>query len=967
MPTLPRPFSLFFIGAPQRRRAPWGRLAVAGLFALLGALAAVLAAGSARRAPAARAASALHPQLGFEVNRGQAPDSVSFLAHGSGYALGLGPHAVRLALGGAGGRAAAAHLRLTTPGGHLGIPTAGPALPEKVSYLIGKDRSRWLRDLPTFSRVTYARVWPGIDVAFQGSAGTLEYDFDVAPHADPHSIALALPGATTLRSDGHGGVLIGAHGQRLHVSAPTAYQNGPGGRSAVTSRLVVRGSQIRVALGRYDRARPLVVDPVFAFSTFAGGKRSIATGVGADASSNVYLAGNAASGDTLATTPGAAQPAYGGGLDDVFVEKLNASGTAVLYATYLGGANDDYAYGLAVDSTGSAYVTGTTNATNNVSSFPTTAGALQTSYGGGYYDGFVTKLNPAGTGLVYSTLLGGSGQDSINAIAVGSDGSAYLTGSFPNYHGCTDVATAKLNPSGSAISYWTCNPSAVGLGIAVDRSGDAYVTGRASSSMTTTSGVAQPAFVGGMYDNNAFVQKLNPAGSLAYRTFAGGGASATANANAIAIDPAGAAYITGNTDNTFPATAGAYQTADGGAGSGFGSQNAFVLKLSPSAANVAWATYLGGPSDAVGNGIAVDSAGHAYVTGQSAEGFPVSADAAQRGYAGGYGDAFLTELAPDGGSLVYSTYLGGSGQDSGKAATMVPNGNVAIAGAAGGPFPTTQGAADTTSSGGAFAAELGAPVAGGGGPTTGGGGTTTQTTPTGGSTTTPGPATTSGPQAPGFVETLTTSKGTTITIKTAQGQEPYAELDKHLLGGLSADDMARLIANGGFSVQIPLTYPAYPGNYSADGSASPAGIPGYDGQGVGSGSPVGYGYHNGAQSGRMAGFIATRGKRRDVKLFHFARHYARAGIYTIKIRLTKAGRRLLVLANRAHRSLKVKLRERLTATGHASIDRHLSIRLKPGKRLKARPHGRKGRPRTGRLFTRALDLRAAPLIVQQWG
>jgi hypothetical protein len=244
---------------------------------------------------------------------------------------------------------------------------------------------------------------------------------------------------------------------------------------------------------------------------------------------------------------------------------------------------------------------------------------------------------------------------------------------------------------------------------------------------------------------------------------------------------------------------------------------------------------------------------------------------------------------------------------------MAPNGNVLVAGGAGGPFPVTIGAADTTANSGAFVAEVGAPVPGGGGPiTTGtgtGGGGTTATDPSG----TPGPTAT----APGLVLTLTTSKGETITVKTAEGQEAYAELDRHLLGGLTGDDMARLLRNGGFSVQIPLTYPAYPGAYSGSGSASPSGIPGYNGQGVGGGSPIGY--------------SAAKKKLKPVVLFSFKKNFAKLGTYKFKVKLTKAGIKLMRAAVKAKKKLKVSVSVSVAAKGHKTVRHTSSVTLKPGK------------------------------------
>jgi hypothetical protein len=842
----------------------------------------------------------------FEVNRGQAPRSVRFLAHGGGFAVGFGRGAVQLALSAP--QRPTSHVRLTATGGTLGTPVADGRRAGRVSYLAGA-RSTWLTDLPTFPAVRYRAVWPGIDLAFRGTAGILEYDLHVAPHADPAAVDLALAGASVVRGDGHGGAVVRVRGGGvLRMAPPVSFQDGPTGRDAVASRLVADDGHVRVALGAYDHSRALVIDPSVAFSTFAGGRFSVATGVAADAADNVYVTGNAAQGDDLVTTAGSYKPTYAGSYYDAYVQKLNPSGTAVIYSTYLGGTSSDSAYGLAVDPSGNAYVTGTTG---NAAGFPTTSGALQTGYGGGAADGFIAKLNPTGTDLVYSTLIGGSQQDGSYAIAVGTDGSAYFTGNFPGYGGCsTDgLATGRLDPAGSALSYYTCNPGAVGHGIAVDGTGAAYVGGLAQAAMTTTSGVVQATRQGeDQYANNSFAQKLSPTGSVVYRTFLGGGPSADDSANAIAVDSAGNAYITGVSTATLPTTVGAVQTTSPGG------DDAFVTKLNASGSQLLYQTLLGGTGSDNGHGIAVDSAGHAYVTGAGTPSFPVTGDSAQAEFGGSFSDAFLTELAADGKSLVYSTFLGGPGQDIGYAAAMAPNGNVLFAGGAGGAFPVTNGAADMTAGTGSFVADIGAPVAGG---------PPTLTTTTGTDGTTTVVTTSSAPTAPGLVKTLTTSNGQTITLTTAPGQEGYAQLERHLLGGLSGDDMARLLANGGFSIQIPLTYPAYPGTYSASGSASPSGIPGYNGQGVGGGSPVGY--------------DSAKKKVKRVVLFAFRKTYPKLGTYKVKIKLTKAGTKLLRAAVKAKKKLKVSMTVTVAAKGHKTVRHTSSVTLKVGKSAKKKP------------------------------
>jgi hypothetical protein len=271
----------------QRWMRGWTALGALATVAVGGACAVAIGGSAAphEAAAASRMAAPARLAMSFEANRGQAPRSVDFLAHGDGFAVGLGRGEVRIALSSPQGRLS--HVRLATPGGRLGTPVADGPRAGRVSYLVG-DRSRWLRDVPTFPGVRYRAVWPGIDLAFRGTDGSLEYDLHVAPRADPHAIDLTLPGATSVRSDGRGGAIVSARdGATLRMAPPVSFQTGDGGQTAVTSRLVVGGGHVRVALGAYDRSRALVIDPSVAFSTFGGGKSSIATGVGADTANNV--------------------------------------------------------------------------------------------------------------------------------------------------------------------------------------------------------------------------------------------------------------------------------------------------------------------------------------------------------------------------------------------------------------------------------------------------------------------------------------------------------------------------------------------------------------------------------------------------------------------------------------------------------------------------------------------------------
>jgi hypothetical protein len=623
-------------------------------------------------------------------------------------------------------------------------------LPGKSNYFIGNDPKKWRTNVPNYAKVKYANVYPGIDLVYYGNQGKLEYDFVVSPGADPRSIEFAIiadeqagsrqkaAGSETesqsaidnpkssipmpLRVAGNGDLVVGTEGGELIFHKPVIYQ--PHGlASGAGSSLVTRHSSlvegryrldgenhIHFELGAYDRRRPVVIDPTLAYSTYLGGKNTdYGHGIAVDASGNAYVTGTTFS-SNFPTTPGAFQTSFGGG-EHAFVSKLNATGSALFYSTYLGGSGGDYGSGIAIDASGNAYVTGVTASSN----FPTTPGAFQTTYGGGVEDAFVTELNATGSALVYSTYLGGSSTDYGNHLAVDASGSAYVTGgtwssNFPTTPGAfqttfvssIDAFVSKLNASGSALLYSTYlggvgKPYSMteALAITVDASGNAYVTGHTdSSNFPTTPGAFQTTYGGGVED--AFVTELNATGSaLVYSTYLGG--SGGSGGFGIAVDASGNAYVAGGAGANFPTTPGAFQTTYGGADS-------FVSKLNAAGSALLYSTYLGGrggPTNYVeAVGIGVDASGNAFVTGQTnSANFPTTPGAFQTTYSGGSADAFVSKLNAAGSALLYSTYLGGSYINVGIGIAVDASGNAYITGRAQSskfPFPTTPGAFQTT-------------------------------------------------------------------------------------------------------------------------------------------------------------------------------------------------------------------------------------------------------------------------------
>jgi hypothetical protein len=760
----------------------------------------------------------------FEANTGQTNQSVKFLARGGGYGLYLkGNEAVlmlRKSVSGAGRTgiqrkpvrgmetAPSATLRMQLAGASSGTePLGEEMLPGKVNYLIGNDPSRWRTGVPTYARVRYRSIYPGIDLVYYGNHQQLEYDFVAAPGADPRVIQMRLDGAASIHRASNGNLEVSTGDGALTLRKPVIYQVVDGRRIPVAGEFTLAGKQtVGFRLGRYERSKPLVIDPVLVYSTFLSGsgdaKEALAGdaagAIAIDSQGSVYVAGATVSTD-FPVTPGAFQTIDPGGASSpastIFVSKLNAEGTALIYSTYLGGNGGDGVSAIAVDAAGDVYLTGATASQN----FPVTSGVLQTvnkATVGSKITAFVSELNPTGTHLVYSTYLGGSIIDGAAAIAVDAAGDAYVAGQtsspdFPVTQGAYQITNkstsmlysnafvAKLNSGGTALLYSTflggsggtrmieggCISAAgrngmmgypvgdnedAAFAIAVDGAGDAYIAGQAlSTDFPVTQGAFQPQNNGANGNaTNAFVAKLNPSGSeLLYSTYLGGsGTSCDASnsigndgdsAGALAVDSSGDAYIAGVAFSLdFPVTPGAFQTTNryaykpSGVTAHIAGPTAFVAKLNPTGSALVYSTYLGGSGGFINatpffeqiggdgaTGLAVDSAGDAYVTGATASlDFPVTAGAFQTTNAGATGsggslfNAFVTELNPSGSGLLYSTYLGGNGANPNSESSMhlIPigdgagamaldgSGNVYIAGQVeSADFPVTSGAFQT--------------------------------------------------------------------------------------------------------------------------------------------------------------------------------------------------------------------------------------------------------------------------------
>jgi len=691
--------------------------------------------------------------LAFERNQGQSDPRVQFLSRGHGYTLFLTGNEAVLKLSklrNTGSTPALAQpsnlvrMRLVAANPDAAA-TGSDELSGRSNYFLGNDRSKWHSNVPNYAKVKYPGVYPGIDLVYYGTQGELEYDFVVAPGADPQAIRLQLEGSQRepLRVDAAGVLIADTTAGEVRFHKPVIYQStGAGQRTIVDGTYkLLAANLVGFDVSAYDETKALVIDPVLSYSSFLGstnadGHDSVSVAV--DSSGNAYIASGTLS--TNFPAIGAFQPTYGGNpvicdqgpifCGDAFVTKINATGTAIVYSTYLGGNDSDYAYGLAVDSAGNAYVAGLTKSTN----FPVTAGVFQPTFGGSpspcddYLcgDAFITKLDSTGSALVYSSYLGGSGNEHPEGVVIDAQGNAYLAGDtgstdFPTTPGAyqtqlkgTDTCTgrsgapafchnaflAKVNLTGTKLVYSTylggSNGGDAAGGIAVDSAGRASVVGSAcSSDFPVTAGAFQPVIVGGC---DIFVSTFNVAGSqLLYSTYFGG--TAYEASYGAAVDPGGNVYISGFTCSTdFPVTAGAAQTVAGGG------CDALLAKFNPrlsGAASLVYSTYLGGNQFDIGAYVAVDSQGNAYTCGDtSSSNFPVvsSVQAARRGTS----DVFLTELNAQGSAILFSTYLGGSGDQEGDSIAIDHAGNVYMAGTThSGDFPTTPHAFQPGFAGGA--------------------------------------------------------------------------------------------------------------------------------------------------------------------------------------------------------------------------------------------------------------------------
>jgi uncharacterized repeat protein (TIGR01451 family) len=673
----------------------------------------------------------------FEPNQGQTDARVKFLAHGSGYGLFLTADSAVLRLQHSTvnhqHQAKQVSVSMTLVDANPQAETEGTdQLPGKSNYFIGNDPAKWHRDVPQFARVKYTNVFPGVDLVFYGNQRRLEYDFEVAPGSDPRQVVLKFEGAQAMSIDASGDLVLTIAGGDVRLQAPRIYQRIGEDEHPVQGRFELRGkNEVGFALQAYDPSRTLVIDPILTYSTYLGGSAdeacSVIVGKGTplsgcpavavDSASNAYIAGPTTSTDfPIPTGSSPFQPTKGTGPANVFVSKFSAAGNTLLFSTYLGGNGTDYTAGVAVDQGFNVLVAGTTSSSN----FPTSGTtAFQPTPASTNDHAFVSKLDPTGHTLMYSTYLSGNGVDKASGLAIDSEGNAYVTGtttstSFPATLGAVQTSSraasqfflTKVSPAlsgSSSVPYSTyfggSTPSTgetLGGGVAVDSSANVYITGGTTFTDMPVLNAYQAALKGGI---DAFVAKINPAAvsgtQLLYSTYFGG--SGDDIGYGIATDGT-SAYITGSTTSTtdFPAAGtGVFQSTNGGGTDAFLAKlaNPVTTGTTPGLVTLSYSTFIGGSGTDVGLAVAVDSIQGARVTGYTnSTNIPPLNNSIQI-TPGGADDAFVARIdttatistAPG----HYFTYLGGAGNDYGTSIAVDQQSASYVAGeTSSGNFPT---------------------------------------------------------------------------------------------------------------------------------------------------------------------------------------------------------------------------------------------------------------------------------------
>jgi PKD repeat protein len=515
----------------------------------------------------------------------------------------------------------------------------------KSNFFIGNDPSGWKSDIATFNTLVYNDLYRSIDLIYYNLSQGVKSDFIIKPNGDPSDITLKYSGIQQITISEKGELVLTTEAGRFTENIPEAYQVIAGKKVLVkVSYIIVNGSEVKFRVNEYNRDYELVIDPQLIYCSYLGGSGNDQIFYGkvvTDSQGNIYFTSRTTS-LNFPVTAGSFDNVYNG-LYDIVVVKLNPTATQIIFSTYIGGADDDFPYDIEfAGPTNDLVIGGYTRGSN----FPTTSGVYQPNYGGFTCDGFVLKLNNMGNTLLFSTYLGADLEDYVHDIEI-------------------------------------------------DGSGNIYAGGYSSSNFPTTPSVYQSTNANpGFYD--IFISKLNPtATSLISSTLIGG--STHDRGSDIELDNLGNVFILGSAEGTFPVTPGAFDVTYNG-----GIRDVIVCKFNPTFSNLLYSTYIGGPDDdlpSVG-GLKIDNMNQPTLTGRCGTGFPTTAGSYCQTFSGGTYDAFLTKLNTTFNSLIYSTLIGGAGNDIGFSLCFEENGNPIIAGAASGGFPTTVCTYDGTYNGG---------------------------------------------------------------------------------------------------------------------------------------------------------------------------------------------------------------------------------------------------------------------------
>jgi hypothetical protein len=694
----------------------------------------------------------------FEINQGQISGKARFIARGQGYSAFLTAGGMILSL---------RPTRVAPSQTSRAVPDAQPQSPKntllqfnllgaaenpsvvgedlqpgRANYFFGKDPKRWHTNVPTYGRVRYKNVYPGIDLVYHGNCQQLEYDFEVSRGSNPNLIQFEINGANDLRLDSDGNLDVKMSGGELKFQSPVVYQISNGLRTPVSGRYVVKDStHIGFTIDRYDPSEPLVIDPVLIYSTYLGGSGTeYATGIAVDGSGGVYVGGYTDSTDFTLATLGSPSD----GVDHVFVVKLDPTGSTLVYADYLGGENFDEGLALALDSANNVYIAGTTQSTQ----FPTVNPYQETIPGAN--SAFLSKISPDGSTLVYSTYLGGSANEVVAGVSVDSTGSSIVAGyttstDFPvtNAYQATASPNAggmfgnygfltKFSSDGTSLVYSTyfagasnvilsCTnqvtcwpqPNSYIVGLALDKDDNVYVAGNTNTyDFPVTSGAYLSTDTIPTNGAVGFISKFSNSGGLQYSTYFYESSGSLTEIDAIAVDGSGSAYITGMalSDGTFPLTS---TTICDPVVYAQGCNYGFVTKFDPTGSSLSYSTYLGPNNYAQPAALQVDGADDAYVvaTTWSNSFSPVNPIENYTNTNNSY-EVILVELNPTATSELSATYLDGSLDSYSAGLTLDSSGNAFVLGMTDSiDFPTTQSSLQGIYGGGgldAFVMKVGA-------------------------------------------------------------------------------------------------------------------------------------------------------------------------------------------------------------------------------------------------------------------